>query len=296
MMARVVVADGLDAEAISMLKQRYGAVAVKPTELPLELADAEILIVRSKTKVNKELLALAPKLKAVARAGVGMDNIDVPECEKRGVKAFNTPDASTNAVAEFTVALMLALARRVPYADCSMKGKRWEKDALQGTELSGKSIGIVGYGRIGSSVADRLRAFGCKILAFSLEYLKEPGNAEVVSLEDLLKRADFVTLHIPLTEQTRNLISRERMALMKRSAYIVNTSRGEVLDLEALHDALINNRLAGAAIDVFPHEPYSGDLCALKNAIITPHIAGSTHEGQARIGMQIVETLATIVP
>ncbi|MDD5317220.1 MAG: hydroxyacid dehydrogenase [Candidatus ainarchaeum sp.] len=293
-MARVVVADGLDEGAVAELGKAFGPVSVKPADLGAELADAEILIVRSKTRVTPALLALAPKLKVVARAGVGLDNVDADACAERGIAVFNTPDASTVAVAEFAVAMIFSLLRHLPRADACMRASRWEKSALAGRELSGKTVGIIGFGRIGSSVADRLRPFGCRILTFSLEFLKNPGDTEVVPLEELLARSDIVTLHVPLTPETRHMMNAERIALMKPDALIVNTARGELVDEEALYCALKAGKLGGAALDVYPVEPYSGKLCGLENVVLTPHIAGSTAEGQARIGRQLVEKLKEI--
>jgi D-3-phosphoglycerate dehydrogenase len=289
--ARVVVADGLDSGAVSELKRIFGSVSVKPADLGAELSDAEALVVRSRTKVDAGLLSRAPRLKVVARAGVGLDNVDAEACRSRGIKVFNTPDASTVAVAEFAVALALSLFRGIPRASAGMNCGKWEKGAIAGRELSGKTVGVVGFGRIGSSVADRLRAFGCRIVTYSLEFIKNPGDAEVVSLEELLKRSDIVTLHVPLTPQTRGIIGAKELALMKPDAVLINTARGELVDEDALFSALSGKRIGGAALDVYCAEPYCGKLCGLENALLTPHLAGSTAEGQARIGRQLVETL-----
>lgn len=290
-MAKVVAPDGLDREAVAELEKAFGTVSVKPTDLFGEMRDALVLIVRSKTKVNDGLLTFGPKLKVVARAGVGLDNVDIEACKRKGITVFNTPDASTVAVAEFTVAMILSLNRHIPRADACLRISKWEKDSTVGRELYGKTVGVIGFGRIGSAVAERLRVFGCKIITFSLEFIKDPGETEVVTLNELLKRADVVTLHVPLTPETKNMINAERLALMKPTAILVNTARGELVDERALYEALKDKKLAGAAIDVYPKEPYEGMLCRLENAVLTPHIAGSTHEGQARIGKQIVDTL-----
>jgi D-3-phosphoglycerate dehydrogenase len=281
----------MDSEALVELKKSFGPVSVKPADLFAELGDAEILIVRSKTSVNAELLSRAPRLKVVARGGVGLDNVDAEACKKRGIAVFNTPDASTVAVAEFAAAMIFSLLRHVPRADACMKAGKWEKNAIVGRELYGKTVGIVGFGRIGSSVAERLRPFGCKIITYSLEFLKAPGETEVVALEELFGRADIITLHVPLTPETRKMINAERLALMKPGALLVNTARGELVDEEALFIALKEKKIAGAALDVYPSEPYSGKLCGLENVVLTPHIAGSTAEAQARIGRQLVEKL-----
>ena len=295
-MARVIAADGMDASALEELKKHFGSVSVKPADLGPELADAEILIVRSKTKVTAELLSRAPKLKIVARGGVGLDNVDADACAKRGITVFNTPDASTIAVAEFAVAMIFSLLRHVPYAHSCTKAGRWEKNAILGHELYGKTVGIVGFGRIGSSVADRLRPFGCRIITYSLEFLKNPGETEVVPLDELLRRSDIITLHVPLTPETKGMINAERISMMKQGALLVNTARGELIDEEALYGALKDKRIAGAALDVYPTEPYAGKLCSLDNVVLTPHIAGSTAEAQARIGSTLVEKLKEMSP
>jgi len=292
-MARVVIADKLDAETVVELKMRYGSVADMPSEIDKELADAEILIVRSRTRVTKELLAKAPRLKVVARAGVGLDNIDLEECGRRGIKVLNTPDASTIAVAELTIGLMISLLRQIPRADSSLKQKRWEKESLVGRELYGKTVGIVGFGRVGSAVGERLRAFGCKIIVYS-PHFKETDEIKSVPLEELLQNSDVVTLHAPLNETTRGMIGKQQIEMMKPSAVIINTARGQLIDEDALYDALKSRRIAGAAIDVYPAEPYSGKLCELENVVLTPHLGGSTTEGQERIGKELIEKLEKI--
>jgi D-3-phosphoglycerate dehydrogenase len=292
-MARVVIADKLDAETVVELKMRYGSVVDQPSNLDKELSDAEILVVRSRTQVTKDLLAKAPKLRVVARAGVGLDNIDLRECERRGIKVVNTPDASTIAVAELAVGLMISLLRRIPRADSTMKQKRWEKESLLGRELHGKTVGIIGFGRVGAAVAERLRSFGCKIIACS-PHFKGTDWVESVSLEELLKRSDIVTLHAPLNEKTRGMIGKQQIEMMKPSAILVNTARGALVDEEALYEALKKGRISGAALDVYTSEPYSGKLCELENVVLTPHLGGNTVEGQERIGKQLIEELEKI--
>lgn len=295
MAKKIVIADRLDVETVLDMKIRWSVadVSERPAELAGELADADVLVVRSMTRVTKELLGKARKLKLVARAGVGLDNIELEECAKRGINVINTPEASTVSVAELAIGLMIALLRGIPRMDAEMKRKKWEKGGVVGRELFGKTVGIVGFGRIGRAVAERLRAFGCGVIAFSPHFEGE-GGAEKVSLEELLKRADVVTLHARLDEKTRGMIGREQIAKMKPSAIIINTARGGLVDEDALYEALKNGKIAGAALDVYSEEPYSGKLCGLKNVVLTPHLGGETVEGQARIGKQLVEKLEEI--
>ena len=288
-MVKIVVADKLDEETVAEMKTKW-RVVYQPADLAAELRDADALVVRSRTRVTKEMLDGAQRLRLVARAGVGLDNIDVAECERRGIRVINTPSAATVSVAELAIGLMLAVLRRVPRADAGMKRKQWLKKELQGSELFGKTVGIVGFGRIGRAVAERLKAFGARIL------ISDPrGRTEqywrAVSLEELLRESDIVTLHVALTDETKGMMSRERLALMKPSAILINTSRGAVVDEDALYDALKGGRLAGAGIDVYSKEPYDGRLCELENAVLTPHLGAETVEGQARVGKELIEKL-----
>jgi len=291
-MTKIVVADGLDPETIVDMKMRWGVadVSERPGDLATELADADVLVVRARTRVTRELLDAGKRLRIVARAGVGLDNIDVEECGKRKIAVLNTPEASTVSVAELAIGLMIALLRKIPKADAGMKAGKWEKKDLQGGELFGKTVGIVGFGRIGRAVAERLRPFGCKVMAESLGF-KGEGDVEAVSLEELLRRSDIVTLHVSLTGETKGMISAERIAMMKPGAILVNTARGALVDEDALYDALKKRKIAGAALDVYSVEPYSGRLRGLENAILLPHLGADTAEGQARVGKQLVEEL-----
>jgi D-3-phosphoglycerate dehydrogenase len=246
--------------------------------------------VRSSTQVNAALLEKAPLLKVVARAGVGLDNVDAEACKKRGVKVVNTPGASTNSVAELALAMMFAIARKVPKADESMKNKTWIKKELTGTEIMDKTLGIVGLGRIGSSLAIKAQALGMRVLYYDP---KHDGAAagKKVSLEEIFLSSDYISLHVPLVPETRGLINAAVIAKMKKNAVIVNTARGGLVDEEALYLALKEKKIKGAALDVYPQEPYNGKLCELDNVVLTPHIGGSTKEAQARIGQELVAKL-----
>lgn len=295
-MVKVVVADKLDTETIVDMKMRWNVVeaAERPEGLAKELADADALVVRSRTKVTKEILAAGKKLRVVARAGVGLDNIDTQECAQRRIPVVNTPGAATVSVAELAIGLMLSVLRKIPKADAGMKAKKWEKKELNGNELSGKTVGIVGFGRIGKAVADRLLPFGVKILATDPHPKPAPGY-DFVPLEELLRQSDIVSLHSALTGETRGMLSRERIAMMKDGAVLINTARGALTDEDALYDALKGGKLAGAGIDVYSEEPYSGKLCELGNAVLLPHLGSDTAEGQARVGKELIERLTEIL-
>ncbi len=295
-MIKIVVADKLDTETIVDMKMRWGVVdlADRPGDLLRELADADALVVRSRTKVTKEILDAGKRLKAVARAGVGLDNIDTAECARRNVLVINTPGAATVSVAELAIGLMLSVLRKIPKADAGMKAKKWEKKDLTGSELFGKTVGIVGFGKIGKAVAERILPFGVTVLAMDPHPKPSPAYS-FVSLEELLRQSDIVTLHTALTEETRGMLSRERIALMKPGAVLVNTARGALVDEDALYDSLKGGKLAGAGIDVYSEEPYSSKLCELGNVVLTPHLGGDTAEGQARVGKELIERLTEIL-
>jgi len=269
--------------------EKLGQVAHVPNDLQGALRDADALVVRSGTKVDEKLLSHAQRLKIVARAGVGLDNVDVPACERRGIKVLNTPGASSNAVAELALGLMLAVSRKIAKADFSMKKRAWMKKELTGAELEGKTLGIVGLGRIGSLLAIKARALGMKIIYYDPKADSTLG--ERMGLNDLMATADYISLHVPLTPETRELINPAAIALMKKTAVLINTARGGLVDEEALYAALKEGKIAGAALDVYPEEPYSGKLCELDNIVLTPHIGGSTKEAQQRIGAELVAKL-----
>lgn len=287
----IVIADKMEDEVVAEIK-KLGSCTVVPPDFKSALSGAEVLIVRSATKVTDELLASAPKLRIVARAGVGLDNVDKAACAKRGIRVINTPAASSNAVAELALAMMLSISRRIPKADSGMKGKQWLKKELTGTELQGKTLGVVGLGRIGSALALKANALGMKIIYY------DPNNPSSmvgvpVNLDELFSSADFISLHVPSTPQTDGMINATAIARMKKSAVLVNTARGALVDEEALYAALKEGRIAGACLDVYNSEPYTGKLGELENAILTPHIAGSTKEAQLRIGQELIEKLKT---
>ena len=284
----IVIADRMEPEVVAEIG-KLGQAKVAPPDLKSALSDAEVLIVRSATKVTEELLKSAPKLRIVARAGVGLDNVDRAACEKRGIKVLNTPGASSNSVAEMALGMMLAISRSIPRADAGMKSGQWLKKELTGTELEGKTLGIVGLGRIGSLLALKANALGMRTLYCDTRVQATVGKP--VSMDELLASSDFISLHLPSLPETDKMINAQAFAKMKRTAVLVNTARGSLIDEDALYAALKEGRIGGACLDVYASEPYSGRLCSLQNVILTPHVAGSTKEAQARIGQELVEKL-----
>jgi D-3-phosphoglycerate dehydrogenase len=297
---KIVVADDLPASALDLLSAEAGWIVDAragraPAALAADVADADALLVRSATKVDARVLEAAARLRIVARAGTGVDNVDVDAASARGILVVNAPGANSISVAEHACALMLALARSVPAADRAMKDGKWEKKRFLGTELRGKTLGIVGLGRIGQEVAQRARAFGMRVVAHDPYISKEIAagiGAELMSLDALCAAADYITLHLPSTPETRHIFGDDRFARCKPGVRIVNTARGELVDESALRRAIENGIVAAAALDVFEKEPPSDwSLAQLPQVIATPHIAASTEEAQELVG---IETAATV--
>ena len=296
----VVIADKLDEGGLALLREAPGIEVVPAIKnkkrLMEELPRAHALIVRSETKVTPQLLAAAPHLKVIGRAGIGVDNIDVEAATFRGIAVLNAPAANTISAAEHAVGLLLALERRIPWAHESMRRGEWERQRFQGFELRGKTLGIVGLGRIGAHVANIARAIGLRLLVhdpFVTPARAQEIGAELLPLDGLLARADIVTLHLPLTDDTRHLIDRRRLGLMKPTAVFINTARGGLVDEAALVEAITGGKLAGAAVDVFEAEPLAADspLRRLDQVILTPHLAASTAEAQERVGLEIARSV-----
>ncbi len=262
-----------------------------PDGLPAALQDADALVVRSAVQVDDALMEQAPKLRVVGRAGVGVDNIDADAATRRGIVVMNTPGANAVAVAELTIGLMLALARKVPAANASMHAGKWEKKSLQGAELRGKTLGILGLGRIGLEVAKRAKGFGLEIIGsdpFVSAAVARENGIKLVTLDELIAGSDYLTLHVGLTPQTTGVINAKTLAKMKKGIRIINCARGELIEDGALVEALKSGQVAGAALDVFTVEPpKDSPYAALENVILTPHVAGSTAEAQEAVGIQI---------
>src|SRR3954469_19240259 len=290
---KIVVADDLPDSALELLRAEGWRVDARagrpPADLAAALTDADALLVRSATKVTKELLAAAPRLRVVGRAGTGVDNIDVVAASGRGILVVNAPGANSISVAEHACALMLGLARMVPAADQAMKSGKWEKKRFLGNELRGKTLGIAGLGRIGQEVAQRARSFGMQIVAHDPFISKEIAGTlgvDLLTLDELCLRADYLTLHLPSTAETKHLFNDARFAKVKPGIRIINTARGELIDESALRRAIDSGVVAGAALDVFEKEPPADwSLVQLSKVVATPHIAASTEEAQELVGL-----------
>ena len=296
----ILVADQLPAAALALLSDVPGWTVDARTgrsadALAPDLARADALVVRSATKVDAKLLEAGPRLRVIARAGTGVDNVDLAAATARGILVINAPGANSVSVAEHALALMLSLARSVPAADAAMKRGAWDKKSLLGAELRGKTLGLVGLGRIGQEVALRARAFGMEVVAhdpFISETVAASLGIDLAGLDDLCARADYISLHVPATPETRGLVDAERLRRCKRGVRIVNTARGELIDQSALADAIESGHVGGAGIDVFEIEPPTDwRLAKLPQVVATPHIAASTSEAQEQVG---VETIAGV--
>jgi D-3-phosphoglycerate dehydrogenase len=299
-MSKVLIADALSPRAVEIFRARGVeadiAVGLKPGELRERIAGYDGLAVRSATKVTAELLAAASALKVIGRAGIGVDNIDVPAATERGVVVMNTPYGNSITAAEHTLAMMFALARQIPAADRSTQAGKWEKSRFMGVELTGKTLGIIGCGNIGAIVADRAQGLKMKVVCYdpflSPERALELG-VERLSLDELLPRADFITLHTPLTDATRNIIDKNAIARMKPGARLINCARGGLVVEADLAAALDAGKIAGAAIDVFVDEPATDNpLFGHDTLVATPHLGAATNEAQENVALQIAEQMA----
>jgi D-3-phosphoglycerate dehydrogenase len=296
---KIVVADDLPPSALDVLRAEGWEVDARPgrpvDQLSQDLADADALVVRSATKVTPELIAASPRLRVIARAGTGVDNVDVNAASARGIVVMNAPGANSVSVAELALALMLALARHVAAADAAMKQGKWEKKRFIGEELREKTLGLAGLGRIGQEVARRAKAFGMRVIAhdpYIAAHVAADLGVELVSLDDVFARADYVSLHMPSTAATRNVVNADRLARAKRGIRIINTARGDLVDETALADAIESGQVAGAALDVFEVEPPPDPrLQKLPQVIATPHIAASTREAQELVGIETAAAL-----
>lgn len=295
---KILVSDPISEDALSILK-RAGVTFTYSPEISAEQLSGQIsgydaLIVRSRTKVTKDLLASATNLKVIGRAGVGVDNIDSEAAKARSIAVLNTPDALTNAVAEFTIGLMLTLSRRINSADSSMRAGKWAKSQFHGIELKGRIYGTIGIGRIGQRVAELAHSFGMKIIANDVipipDALVKRLEIRVSTQDEVFRSADYVDLHVPLTDETKYLVNYAKLTMMKKTSYLINTSRGKVVNEGDLLKALNEKVIAGAALDVFEYEPPTQQELLKNEAIVlTPHIAGQTAESQFQAGTQIVQ-------
>lgn len=301
---RVLVTEEIADSGLEILREAGHQVEVRlgmdRAALEDAMAGVSAVIVRSGTQLDAGLIEAAPSLRVIGRAGIGVDNIDIEAATRRGIVVVNAPQSNTLSAAEHTMALMLALSRRIPEADRSMHRGEWKRSSFVGMELADKTLGIIGLGRIGSLVAQRSLAFGMRLLAYDPYVSAERArqmSVELVSLDDLCSRADVITIHLPKTPETIGLINKERLALMKPTVRIVNTARGEIIDEEALAAALHDGRIAGAAIDVFSKEPPGPDhpLIGAPNAILTPHLGATTAEAQDKAGKTVAEQVVAVL-
>ncbi|NTW08268.1 MAG: hypothetical protein HGA28_01720 [Anaerolineaceae bacterium] len=299
---RILLTDGLDKEGREILERSAQVDNLKDItaeDLLQKIGDYDAIIVRGRTKLTPEVLSAATKLKVAGRAGVGVDNINLEAAKARGVVVVNSPLATTIAVAELTLGLMLSLIRDIPRADAGMKEGNWLKKELRGTEMNGKTLGVIGFGRIGAAVAERAKAFGMRIIAYdpvlASEEIRKRGG-EPVLLDDLLSGSDFITLHIPLTPETKNILNDSAFEKMKTGVRIICAARGGVIDESALLAALQSGKVAGAALDVFTVEPPGKiELASHPKVVCTPHIGAETSEAQVRAAIDIsTEVIAAL--
>jgi D-3-phosphoglycerate dehydrogenase len=297
---KALVCDSIDQAGINSLKGAGMTVDYMPEittdELISRVKEYHVIIVRSRTKITKEVINAAINAKIVARVGVGLDNIDLNAAESRNIRVINAAEAAINAVSELAIGHMISLARRIPYADAETKRGHWIKKDLNGIELKGKYLGIVGVGNIGRNVARiakslRMNLIGYDIYPINRDFVREVGLI-ITDLDTLLESSDFISCHVPLTQETKHMFSAQRFSKMKRTAYIINTSRGQIIDENALYDALSNGKIAGAALDVFEIEPPANKmLIELPNVICTPHIGSQTEEAQKLASTVIAEKI-----
>ncbi len=298
---KILISDKLAEEGVAILKEvkefqvdcKYN---LKPEELKGIIKDYDALIVRSGTAVTADLIDGAGRLKVIGRAGVGLDNVDLKAATKRGIVAMNTPSGNTTSTAEHTMSLILALSRSIPQACASLKSGKWERSKFNGVELFDKSLGIIGLGRIGSTVARMAKGFGMKILAYdpflSMDIASKMG-IEIVELEQLFRNSDYITIHIPKSDETTHLITAKEIAKMKKSVRIINCARGGIIKEDDLAEALKTGRIAGCALDVFEQEPPEANspLLKLNNCVATPHLGASTSEAQVNVAIEIAKTV-----
>ena len=300
-MAKVIICDPIHKDGVQMLRDA-GLDVTLDTEVTAEdllqkIGEYDAMVIRSRTKVNKELLDAATSLKAIARAGVGLDNVDLPYAKEKGVEVFNSPEAPCNAVAELVLGMMFNMARMITEADAGMKQGKWEKKKLTGFEIQGKTLGIIGFGRIGYTLGKKAKCLGMRVLAFDValdrvkQYINEIG-AEAADLDTLYAESNFITVHVPLLPQTKHMINKEAIAKMRDGVHLINAARGGVIDEKALKEALNSGKVKGAALDVFEQEPKPDEeLVCRSNVICTPHIGAGSVEAQIGNSTVVAEKL-----
>jgi len=292
---KILVCDKTESDAIEKMRAAGLMVdtnfEITPEELPNILPNYAGCVVRSRTKIRQPLIDVCPNLKVIVRGGVGLDTIDADYARSKGITVMNTPRASSASVAELTIGFMFALARNLYKASSTMKAEKWEKKAFEGDEIGGKTLGLIGIGNIGKEVAIRANALGMTVIVYD-PYVKEAEGVKLVTLDDVLARSDYISLHLPKTKESADMIGKPQFEKMKTGVRIVNCARGGILNEAALYEALTSGKVAGAALDVYAEEPPTDwKLAKLDNVICSPHIGAATKEAQARVGAEVAEKL-----
>ena len=292
---KILVCDKTESDAIEKMRAAGLMVdtnfEITPEELPNILPNYAGCVVRSRTKIRQPLIDVCPNLKVIVRGGVGLDTIDADYARSKGITVMNTPRASSASVAELTIGFMFALARNLYKASSTMKAEKWEKKAFEGDEIGGKTLGLIGIGNIGKEVAIRANALGMTVIAYD-PYVKEAEDVKLVTLDDVLAHSDYISLHLPRTKESADMIGKPQFEKMKTGVRIVNCARGGILNEAALYEALTSGKVAGAALDVYAEEPPTDwKLAKLDNVICSPHIGAATKEAQARVGTEVAEKL-----
>ena len=292
---KILVCDKTESDAIERMRAAGLTVdtnfEITPEELPNVLPAYDGMVVRSRTKVRQALIDVCPNLKIIVRGGVGLDTIDAEYARSKGITVMNTPKASSASVAELAIGYMFMLARSLYKASTTMKAEKWEKKAFEGDELGGKILGLIGIGNIGKEVAKRAAAMGMNVIVYD-PYVKDPAGGKLVSLDDLLAQADYISLHLPKTKDSANMIDKAQFDKMKNGVRIINCARGGIINEAALYEALTNGKVAGAALDVYGEEPPTDwKLAKLDNVICSPHIGAATKEAQGRVGAEVAEKI-----
>ena len=293
---RVLIREPIAEAGIDLLRARFDVDVDANGDLAGKIGGYDAIVIRSATKLTADVLERAERLKVIGRAGVGVDNVDIEAATRRGIVVANAPESTVTSAAEHTIGLLVALARNIPQAHAALKQSRWERSKWGGVELDAKTLGVLGFGRIGQQVARRALGLGMHVVAYdpfvAKERFRELGAERAETADEVLKAAEFLTLHLPLTAETRAFLGREAIAKLPDGARVVNAARGELVDEEALAEALRSGKLAAAALDVYSQEPYSGPLLELDNVVVTPHLAASTEEAQDRAGVIVAEQVA----
>ena len=292
---KILVCDKTEAEAIARMRTAGLTVdtnfEITPEELPNVLPAYDGMVVRSRTKVRQPLIDLCPNLKVIVRGGVGLDTIDVEYARSKGITVMNTPKASSASVAELAIGYMFALARSLYKTSATMKAEKWEKKSFEGDEIGGKTLGLIGIGNIGKEVAKRAASLGMTVLAYD-PYVKEAADVKLVSLDELLAQADYISLHLPKTKESANMVDKAQFEKMKTGVRLINCARGGIVNEAALYEALTNGKVAGAAVDVYAEEPPTDwKLAKLDNVICSPHIGAQTKEAQGRVAAEVADKL-----